>query len=41
MVELMQGVTLAAVEDPSVPLPEPDVVFIGKAAKKARIFCFT
>eukprot|EP01032_Pedospumella_encystans_P015041 gene15041-17241_t len=36
MAELMQGVTLAAVEDPSVPLPEPDAVFIGKVAKKLR-----
>ena len=38
MAELMQGVTLAAVEDPSVPLPEPDAVFIGKVAKKVLYY---
>lgn len=40
MAELMQGVTLAAVEDPSVPLPEPDAVFIGKVAKKVSTLLF-
>ena len=30
----LQGVALSALEDPTVPLPEPVVVLIGRAVKK-------
>ena len=33
-VAALQGVALSALEDPTVPLPEPAIVLIGRAVKK-------